>query len=188
MSSRVTDRALEALPAQSLRELHLVCCEGVHGTTIARLDCLEVLRLSSCRSIAEEAIQVKLSHCDNKLAISVSVCVYMQCTRLVHVCLSCSSNVVYEHVILDMVCLSGQEQVASCLLSTVDRERGAREICTHDMQVIAASCRRLKIMELPLSMPWSCLPAKASEAGHLSGLRVEGGKPSTSWTSRRYKH
>ncbi len=52
------DAALEALPADSLRELHLVCCEGIRGTTIARLRRLEMLRLSSCTSIAEEAIQV----------------------------------------------------------------------------------------------------------------------------------
>jgi hypothetical protein len=61
MSSRVTDEALRALPPKSLRELHLVCCEGVQGMTIARLRCLEILRLSSCPNITDKAVQVSLT-------------------------------------------------------------------------------------------------------------------------------
>ena len=62
MSSAVTDGALEALPAESLRELSLVACDGVHGHSIARLKHLETVRLSSCSCISKEAVQVRRSH------------------------------------------------------------------------------------------------------------------------------
>lgn len=58
MSSAVTDRALEALPADTLRELSLIACDAVHGHSIARLKHLETLRLSSCACITKEAVQV----------------------------------------------------------------------------------------------------------------------------------
>lgn len=56
--SRVTDAALEALPAGSLRELRLFCCDGVEGRSLSRLRKLETLELSSCNAITVESIQV----------------------------------------------------------------------------------------------------------------------------------
>ncbi|BDA49692.1 probable f-box/LRR-repeat protein 2 at C-terminar half [Coccomyxa sp. Obi] len=63
MSSAVTDRALEVLPAESLHELTLVACDAVHGHSIARLKHLESLRLSSCSCITKEAVQVIALSC-----------------------------------------------------------------------------------------------------------------------------
>lgn len=45
------------------------------------------------------------------------------------------------------------------------------------MQVIALSCKRLQVLELPASMPASCVPVHAHSKGHLFGLRIEGGCP-----------
>lgn len=58
MSSAVTDRTLEALPAGSMLSLCLVACEAVHGHSISRLRKLETLRLSSCNCFSQEAVQV----------------------------------------------------------------------------------------------------------------------------------
>lgn len=41
------------------------------------------------------------------------------------------------------------------------------------LQVIALSCRRLRLLELPHNMPTSVVPVQAN--GHLCGLRIEGG-------------
>ena len=51
----VTDAPLQRLPARSLRELQLVCCDSVRGHFLARLPLLEVLRLTSCGGIDPEA-------------------------------------------------------------------------------------------------------------------------------------
>lgn len=56
---RVSDEALEALPGNSLRELTLVCCDGIEGKPLSRLKKLETLQMSSCNAVTEEAIQVR---------------------------------------------------------------------------------------------------------------------------------
>ena len=56
--SRVTDAALASLPADSLRELILVSCDGLEGTSLGRLRKLETLELSYCNAVTEHTIQV----------------------------------------------------------------------------------------------------------------------------------
>ena len=54
---RVTDEGLSALPASTLRELRLVCCDGVAGASLGRLKRLERLKLTSCNAVTGDAIQ-----------------------------------------------------------------------------------------------------------------------------------
>ena len=56
---RVTDEALEVLPAERLKRLTLVCCDGVQGRPVSRLKKLETLEFSSCNAVAKETIQVR---------------------------------------------------------------------------------------------------------------------------------
>ena len=56
--SRVTDAALASLPADSLRELSLVSCDGIEGTSLGRLRKLETLELSYCNAVTEHTIRV----------------------------------------------------------------------------------------------------------------------------------
>ncbi len=56
--SRVTDVALASLPANTLRELILVSCGGIEGTSIHRLRKLEMAELSFCNAVTEHTIQV----------------------------------------------------------------------------------------------------------------------------------
>ena len=54
---RVTDEGLAALPASTLRELKLVCCDGVVGASLACLKRLEWLTFTSCNAVTGDAIQ-----------------------------------------------------------------------------------------------------------------------------------
>jgi hypothetical protein len=56
--SRVTDAALASLPADSLRELSLVSCDGIEGTSLGCLRKLETLELSYCNAVTEHTIRV----------------------------------------------------------------------------------------------------------------------------------
>lgn len=56
---RVTDEALELLPADCLKGLTLVCCDGVQGRPLSRLKRLETLEFSSCNAVTEQTIQVR---------------------------------------------------------------------------------------------------------------------------------
>ena len=56
--SRITDAALASLPADSLRELSLVSCDGIEGTSLARLRKLETSELSYCNAVTEHTIRV----------------------------------------------------------------------------------------------------------------------------------
>ena len=52
----VTDAALRALPGHSMRQLQLLCCDGVQGWFLQHLPLLELLWLTSCSGINSEAI------------------------------------------------------------------------------------------------------------------------------------
>ena len=54
---RVTDEGLAALPASTLQELRLVCCDGVAGASLGRLKRLERLTFTSCSAVTGDAIQ-----------------------------------------------------------------------------------------------------------------------------------
>ena len=54
----VTDVALACLPADSLRELSLVSCNGIEGTSLGPLRNLETLELSYCNALTEHTIRV----------------------------------------------------------------------------------------------------------------------------------
>ena len=56
---RVTDKALEVLPAKCLKRLTLVCCDGVQGRPLSRLKKLETLEFSSCNAVTGDTIQVR---------------------------------------------------------------------------------------------------------------------------------
>ena len=56
---RVTDEALELLPARCLKGLTLVCCDAVQGKPLYKLKKLETLEFSSCNAVTEQAIQVR---------------------------------------------------------------------------------------------------------------------------------
>ncbi len=56
---RVSDRTRETLPAQSLKKLTLMSCDGVQGRCLSRLTSLEVLSVCYSKTITEEAIQVR---------------------------------------------------------------------------------------------------------------------------------
>ena len=55
----VTDEALDLLPADSLKRLTLVCCDGVEGRPLSRLKKLETMEFFSCNAVTEQAIQVR---------------------------------------------------------------------------------------------------------------------------------
>lgn len=57
---RVTDKALEPLPSDSMRELRLVCCDGIEGSSLSLQHKLEILEFSSCNCVTERSIQVRL--------------------------------------------------------------------------------------------------------------------------------
>ena len=52
----VTDAALHALPGESMRQLQLLCCDGVQGWFLQGLPLLQLLHLSSCSAIDPGAI------------------------------------------------------------------------------------------------------------------------------------
>ena len=56
---RVSDEALELLPANSLKQLTLVGCDVISGRPLRQLSKLETLEFSSCAAINEQAIQVR---------------------------------------------------------------------------------------------------------------------------------
>ena len=56
---RLSDEAIESFPGNSLRELTLVCCDGIEGKPLSRLKKLETLQISSCNAVTVEAIQVR---------------------------------------------------------------------------------------------------------------------------------
>ena len=56
---RVTDEAVDLLPADSLKKLTLVCCDGIEGGRLSRLKKLETMEFSSCNAVTEQAIQVR---------------------------------------------------------------------------------------------------------------------------------
>lgn len=62
---RVTDKALALLPSDSMRELRLVCCDGIEGSSLGLQTKLEILDFSSCNSITERSIQVRLDTLNN---------------------------------------------------------------------------------------------------------------------------
>lgn len=64
----VSDRSLETLPAHSLKKLMLLYCDGIQGTCLSRLTRLEVLSVSWCKAVTEEAIQVRAA---TKLCIPI---------------------------------------------------------------------------------------------------------------------
>ncbi|BDA41204.1 hypothetical protein COCOBI_01-8590 [Coccomyxa sp. Obi] len=63
MSEDVTDLAVEALPAGSLRELTLVACNAMHGHSIPQLTSLESLRLPFCDCFTEMAVMAIALSC-----------------------------------------------------------------------------------------------------------------------------
>ena len=53
----ISDKGLAALPASTLQELRLVCCDGILGASLGRLRQLERLKFTSCDGVTERAIQ-----------------------------------------------------------------------------------------------------------------------------------
>ena len=54
---KISDKGLAALPASTLQELRLVCCDGIVGASLGRLKRLERLMFTSCDAVTEHAIQ-----------------------------------------------------------------------------------------------------------------------------------
>ena len=54
---RISDEGLAALPASTLRELRLVCCDGIVGASLGRLKRLERLTFTSCNAVTGDATQ-----------------------------------------------------------------------------------------------------------------------------------
>jgi len=72
---RITDEALEPLPSNSMRELRLVCCDELEGSSLRLQHKLEILEFSSCNCVTERSIQVRLSD------FSLSLCyTFFGCT------------------------------------------------------------------------------------------------------------
>ena len=70
------------------------------------------------------------------------------------------------------------------LLTKVREQERHEEVSV--LQVLALSCRRLRLLELPHSMPTSVVPVQAN--GHLCGLRIEGGVQGHRKGLRRRRH
>ena len=59
-SACVTDKALEALPAHSLKELTVEWCPRIQGMPLSRLKALETLRFDPyCEGVTKQAMQVR---------------------------------------------------------------------------------------------------------------------------------
>jgi len=48
-----------------MKELRLVCCDGIEGSSLGLQTKLEILDFSSCNSITERSIQVRLDTLNN---------------------------------------------------------------------------------------------------------------------------
>ncbi|CAK0787844.1 hypothetical protein CVIRNUC_011066 [Coccomyxa viridis] len=76
---RISDEGLAALPASTLRELSLVCCDGVVGASLGRLKRLERLEFASCNAVTGDAIQVIAVSCTRLKELQLPTHVPISC-------------------------------------------------------------------------------------------------------------
>ncbi|KAK9804774.1 hypothetical protein WJX72_004745 [[Myrmecia] bisecta] len=121
----------------------------------------DMFRAHDCPS----GFSLDLSHCGGITDILLTSLALPQ--TLVHLSLSCCDRV------------TGRGLARLKSLETL-RLSGCPAITPEAMQVAAASCASLRLLELPSTLSADCLPVQAPGTGHISGIRVEGGTPMSS--------